>query len=217
LEPIDGESLLGFIARLVVLNHHDEMSALLLVPYWLETVSAVPPKGLIAELSQAAQVPEEILEAMSYRRDNGKLLFMGHRLNDGWLSIRPRRACPLCLAENCYHRQIWDIQMYTACVEHGCRLIRGCPGCGKLLRWASAHLDQCNCGSHLNDPSVAVPAEQWEINDSEIIAGLFDGSLPVWRGEVVVDVLHAVRTMQAARRRRKQEEELRIRKAGGAL
>lgn len=73
-----------------------------------------------------------------------------------------RRLCPLCIAEDPYHRSDWNLKFVRACYRHNVRLIDQCPDCGWKLTWRSAALAACPvCGCALSEaPAMPIAPSQ---------------------------------------------------------
>lgn len=55
---------------------------------------------------------------------------------------RPK-VCAACLSSRRVLPFAWEMTCWTACPEHGFRMLRECPHCGKQLSWHRRHLDRC--------------------------------------------------------------------------
>lgn len=80
------------------------------------------------------------------------------------------RVCSLCLEQESYCRNYWEISLSTACHFHGVTLLDCCPWCGEYLSWNRPQVQSCMCGgSLLLIPSAYCPASL-EIEISRWIA-----------------------------------------------
>lgn len=76
---------------------------------------------------------------------------MGQSLKAGQFSVERRRWCPLCLAEDAYHRVWWDVTAVHSCPDHGIELANSCGCIDPALRWRGGHrLGSCRQGHSLN-------------------------------------------------------------------
>lgn len=70
------------------------------------------------------------------------------------LSERAGQFCPLCLAEDAYHRSMWLPMVVSACLKHSCLLISRCSTCGSNLSIKSIVNIQCSkCKADLRNAS----------------------------------------------------------------
>lgn len=105
--------------------------------------------------------------------DNGLRSFFGHIIKNKYLSLSTSRVCPLCIKEYCYIKGHWDINLITACPEHGCELINTCPDCFKPLAWNRTSLSKCKCGHNLTEVRV-MPASQNTVNMTKVMYQVMD-------------------------------------------
>lgn len=83
-----------------------------------------------------------------------------------WVSVGTLRFCPLCLAENPFFTQRWQLGFVVACERHGVLLTLGCGRCGRV-RWSPlAHPperdggvnDVSRCPASVEDTVAIFPA-----------------------------------------------------------
>ena len=114
-------------------------------------VTSIDPR-LVAEF---CRVDGDMLVHASPTFESGKATIMGQHV--GEYSIKDRRWCPMCLAENGAHRTWWDVPSITSCPEHR-QLLQDSCACGKKTIWArSASLMWCSCGAWLKNAEPERP------------------------------------------------------------
>ena len=145
LLPYHDESLAGFIMRLAE-NHGYDRAGPILEPLQLETESL----RLVAEqhaddpvlAEYLALTPNELAQ-LSGGVGGGRRV-LGHELPRELVNQSTRRACPLCLEEEPYHRALWDVSVLTVCPTHAVRLLDKCHVCKRPLTWRVGPLTHCS-------------------------------------------------------------------------
>lgn len=152
-EPYNDESLFSFIIRLAKFNSYER-------PYVLSEIAQMHKyravwhmvfshKTNLQKLSDLTGIAEANLRSLTYPDIDGKserVLFNGQVVYRNLFKNWPAKLCPECLAQESYHRQIWDIASYTTCAEHGIPLIDRCPECNKRITWTREEINFCACG-----------------------------------------------------------------------
>ena len=82
-------------------------------------------------------------------------------------SVVNRRWCPECMEEDPYHRAVWDIPYFTACPDHGVRIVEDC-GCERRPAWKRSLPDKCVNG-HRFDDAARTPAPALEASLSAYV------------------------------------------------
>ena len=82
------------------------------------------------------------LQSATPFRNATELQLLGQTLRQEHLSGWYRRWCPICLAEEPYHRSWWDIGALTCCPVHNVELASLCD-CGKPLLNCTQHTLHC--------------------------------------------------------------------------
>lgn len=149
-QPLPGESLEGFVARLAELNLHPG-------PQWILRTAKLTDgfdrrTSELSGLAGVAGVPVESLGAMSHWPVPGRpsqLRFGEHCVQMNALALYQDRICPLCIAQHGFARQLWHLKAYAVCHEHSLPLVDHCSTCGWQLRWQRPGLDRCRCGAQL--------------------------------------------------------------------
>jgi len=75
-----------------------------------------------------------------------------------------RRAafCPLCLAEDPYHRKIWQPHVVTICLKHRCLLEETCPRCRSFQSVQNIVANKCACGQRLSGlPAIDLSGDEY--------------------------------------------------------
>lgn len=162
-EPLLGESLLGYVARVGTANNRTLLSQVLRLAYPDLALGANLPFSDVGlqPLARLLDAPTGALEQMRYNR-SADMAFARRtaRLNENevprkFLSTGHRRISPKTLSQHGYHRAIWDLLPLYCCVESGERLIDRCS-CGTILTWRTNDLTICGnplCRVDLRDIS----------------------------------------------------------------
>lgn len=161
-QPLEGESLLGFLLRLADRNAYPNLQLLLASAGWRFDRQFVESIGVVEH-------------ELGLTRDALCALAPAH---DGCAPVRRWRfqrhtslaVCPLCMAERASHRAEWRHAMVVACPDHGQLLQDTCPSCGDRLRPGTSGLRGCACGLPFAD-FQQVPAPSGLIALSALIAG----------------------------------------------
>lgn len=138
-DPIDGESVYGYLLRLCDENH---------------VCSARLRSGLLGiSIRLACSIGAETVRALASGQRSPAALeeIVGMRmdaLSKGRQPYRTEtRVCPACLREVGYWRDDWDLPLSLGCRLHNRILIDRCQGCGVYMsfrRWRS--IFHCHCG-----------------------------------------------------------------------
>jgi hypothetical protein len=124
---------------------------------WLKAkraaVGLLEPSPAMAALTGVAF---EKLQLMGMDGAKGAAI-LGVPVPSKMVTRRLMRACPSCLAEDCFHRSIWELGLLRVCPHHRRELIERCPGCGTSLRWQRSHIGFCHCDTVLSEAPF-VPA-----------------------------------------------------------
>ena len=165
VRPETDESLVGFLFRLSGRNGlPDPLDLARFVGFRFKTIEPIPFESFDFEpLAQASAVVRSELQSMAYSPvgHGGLVKFLGHRIERNLLSLRQRRACPVCLDQKPYHRAVWDLRLFSTCPLHAVRLLEACPACGQALSWRSGSITRCDCGQELSKaPAHTVPESE---------------------------------------------------------
>lgn len=145
LTPISDESFSGFVMRLAA-NHGYDHPLAILEPLDLGTTSLRAIGEQHADdpvLSEYLALEPEELARLSGGVGGGRRI-LGHELPRELVNQSTRRACPLCLRENAYHRAIWDLSILTVCPAHAVQLLNKCHVCRKPLTWRVGPITHCS-------------------------------------------------------------------------
>ncbi len=79
--------------------------------------------------------------------------------------------CPLCIEADAYHRQLWSFYLTTLCLEHQCKLVRQCPGCGHEISVAQVVSRRCQiCQADLRQtPVTSVASDTWDLASQQLV------------------------------------------------
>lgn len=168
--PAPGESLLGFITRILRLTpvHHTVQGLTLagidrLGPYSLPTTIT---DREIDGLAILFNLPREAIAAMTHRlgtfdhSSTETIDFFGVRIRADYREKRVRRVSPRALAMAPYfHRAIWDLRIFSFDPATREQLLDHCPECCKPLGWnRTLGTQYCDwCVNEAGRPSVFLP------------------------------------------------------------
>ena len=145
LDPFADESLAGFVMRLAV-NHEYSSPMQLLRPLelGLSTLRQAAREGtahpFMAEY--LALTPAELDKLSSGQGTGSRVL--GHELDRDLVVLGGRKLCPVCIAEQPYHRAYWDLTVMTVCPVHAVRLLSHCTECHRALNWKVGPVTCCS-------------------------------------------------------------------------
>ena len=145
-------SALGLSVRAVLAGHHREE---------IEAWAGLPP-GVLAPFSAHPSHITRIVDLGNEKVDLGD-----------W-SLRQRRVCPLCIAEDCHnaqsndlpneaaihHRAYWDVQSISSCHKHHAPLLFECQQCRRPLSWTDPAIGKCGGGCNLTTATPTNPREE---------------------------------------------------------
>lgn len=94
--------------------------------------------------------------------------FLDTQVSLKYLASYSSKVCPQCLAEERFHRAIWDLTYVVACPYHRCLLLDRCPSCHKKLSAKRQGPHLCSCGYDLRSELV-VPAEHAALRLTRLI------------------------------------------------
>lgn len=173
-DPCPGESFQGFLLRLSDLNELGGTEGLRRLAIW--SIPTTRPE-LVHSIAAVTGTSYEKLFATGYWSDTGKkrLSFAGFNVHLNSLRRSVAALCPLCIREDGYARQIWDLKGYNACHKHSCALVDCCPTCCRPIRWERPALSNCACGSPFGD-IPALPAAGGTLAISRAIMRMIDRS-----------------------------------------
>lgn len=135
-QPIDGESLRGFLMRLAEANC---VSNLVWLKQATEEMERLRP---IIGTTLQGKIPPWLIKLYSWRiPSKGRL--------ESCLMAKYARCCPECLDELRYWPVEWEHVFYTACHRHGRTMSVNCPDCSQSLEWSRSDLLHCSCGSDI--------------------------------------------------------------------
>lgn len=182
-EPIPGESLNGFLARLAERNHFTKAA-------WVADLAGIRfPQVWYSDdaLERLAAVTE--IEAVALRDiapppPRSKVSFtvstvLGHNVSTEAFVRDGRRICPQCMAQSPHHRIAWDMRFVRSCVDHGTQLLAACPECRRKLDWRTSSVRLCKCGFDLTTAQAAIVAAEAQAATRHLQAMLLDIEQPV--------------------------------------
>lgn len=160
VEPIPGESLLGLIMRACDENLIESTAQVLRAAGYGSAALGYYPTNTPeddAVLAHILCLPVVEVASRMHRRiasTPDMVSFFGTAVRSVYRETRIRRVSPASLAEQPFHRAIWDLKPITFCPFSWERLTGECPICGARLLWRQA------AGTWLDKPlpSVAVCA-----------------------------------------------------------
>ena len=162
VEPVQGESALGYALRLAERNGYERW-------HWLLPCDSAMGAQWLGQLSKRdvealCRLASADLDAMAklgaFGRSKAEVELGGSLATPNqFINRRWPKGCPACLSERGYLPWAWDLVLWTVCPVHGCWLIDKCPGCGERLSWNRAHVDRCCDRAPLSAmPSSPAPA-----------------------------------------------------------
>lgn len=154
-EPEADESLLGYLLRLAKCNGLQNVRELISLCR-ISNIPTLPRPTLVSYgrlingISDATGISVEKFCA-AFNQDATAALYDNRRYIRH-LDTQLFQCCPLCMAENAYHRALWQSQLSTICYKHGVQLIDACPGCGASFGWNYQQFAGCsNCGQKFEE------------------------------------------------------------------
>ncbi len=182
VEPVQGESALGYALRLAERNGYERWHWLLpcdsaMGALWLGQLG----KGDVQALCRLASAdPDATAKLGAFARNKAEVELGGSLATPNqFINRRWPKICPACLSERGYLPWAWDLVLWTACPTHGCWLVDKCPGCGQRLSWNRAHVDRCCDRAPLSAmPSSPAPASLVSLMRVMARACGCDGPLP---------------------------------------
>jgi hypothetical protein len=180
--PKQFASALGLSWRSILAGHHREA---------IEAWAGLAPGALIAFSVR----PSAITRIVNLNSENIAL---------GDWSIRQRRICPLCLAEDCqvaqanrlpaeavvHHRAYWDVQSIRSCPKHKLLLVIECQRCHRQLGWADPAVGKCRSGCDLSSATSTKISDEY---DQYLASRLGFGTAPNLPELDSLEYRHAVR------------------------
>lgn len=156
LDPKPRESFRGYVLRVA----EQELCSFGTMRLWLGCSPSFGPElAPSARTAALLDIPIEDLERMGANRRHHSAI-LGIEVPPNMVSRHRMRFCPACLAEDRFHRGIWELAAVTVCPIHRIALVAHCPSpdCGKLLTWKRVSIDKCECGAELSQ-ALHVPAK----------------------------------------------------------
>ncbi len=182
VEPIQGESALGYALRLAERNGYERW-------HWLLPCDAAMGALWMGHLGKrdvqalcrlASADPDAIAKLGVFGRDKAEVELGGSlAAPNQFINRRWPKVCPACVSERGYLPWVWDLVLWTACPIHGCWLVDKCPGCGQRLSWNRAHVERC-CDQAPLSTMQSSPAPEPLVNLMRVMARACrcDGPLP---------------------------------------
>lgn len=204
--PLPDESINGYLARMAGHNHLPKAKAVAdaagiefpEVCYGDEAI-----ERLAIATGQKFETLRPIAPDLSVDTALGKTSsLLGHEVPTDSLVRVGRRVCPLCLLQAPHHRISWSFRFVRFCTEHGCRLVKACPKCGKDLDWVIGKPEVCRCGHELfYQPATGsiegavreeIPGPKYLL---EILSGTQKAELPMLTGLNFAQIFFAARRL----------------------
>ena len=163
----DDESARGLIMRVA----EDNFCTSTEISTWLGlTNTRSTLHGDIHDAAARLGIPAERFAAMGLA-DGHNEAFLNHWVPSRLLLRRDMAVCPACLAEEPYHRRVWDHVQLKVCPHHRIELVRVCATCASegrtgTMAWCRSDMLHCSKGH----PLVGQPVE----------------AAPAWRGHAAV-------------------------------
>lgn len=151
--PFEDESTQGYVLRLSTLNGFDR-------PAWVSSLATAAKeageKG--ASLSTLTGHDDATLAMLRGPIHSLGILNIADRgtVTSRYWNMRFQRYCPICLAEEKYHRAVWGLAFGVACHKHAVWLRDECHLCGRFVGWGNSLSGMCFCGASLEAaPTIA--------------------------------------------------------------
>ena len=169
---LPGESGPGYVVRMASKNHvgyYELLRHIDLYPYPYLTIDATSKLApLFGETSREialATAENYKIYGQVHTKLNGLVFKKSYLTRQRYPQI-----CHLCIQEKCYAQLLWDLTLYTACLEHKICLTDFCLSCRKPLTWARNSLSNCKCGKPLFGNSIkSTPASESQLLVSRVI------------------------------------------------
>jgi hypothetical protein len=170
------ESLPGYLLRLSEANGYDDLFTMLKS---LRVSGHLPrTKALLAlmrdesALKTLGRISTGVTDSLMHFKlspigIDTAVMIRGCRVDFDAILDYYAQVCPICLAENGYARDDWDIATVSVCSHHNTILLDTCPDCGERLTWDRPSLMLCaKCGSDLRSwDARTASAEETEVSD----------------------------------------------------
>lgn len=98
-----------------------------------------------------ADLSEHFYVCVDQKASSFRVPFLGQQLHRDFFNFGCSKICPKCLIDGRPVPAIWDLNLVTACPEHGCQLVTSCFRCGRSLSWLRPRLYRCSCGADLRN------------------------------------------------------------------
>lgn len=168
--PYADESTMGFLLRTAETNGYNGISKLLSLAGLKEKErrSSRPPLHKLHHLFGEDAGSSRLTSLDARISESGRFIAISnHRLPALYFRSKYAGLCPICVQENGYIRNYFELRYAQVCSKHHIRVISKCNACNKLLDWNRRGLTTCKCGADLstqaseaiNDPAVAVLAD----------------------------------------------------------
>lgn len=202
-EPQPGESLWGYVTRLAELNHYSSSMHVFEAAGVRSDIWSLVRAGFGSTMPedeerflQLVDISIQQLDSVRFRPDPdcGLHYFcgpVGARVPRFALRDFRWQFCPKCLAEQPYHRAVWNVALVTTCPSHGCYLIDACPRCAKKLSIGMGSVCRCSCEFELA-ASPLRRATPEECGFSARVEQLWTGDIPNEGLNSVVETLSLV-------------------------
>jgi hypothetical protein len=204
VEPVSGESFAGFMLRTAEANRYPEPKWL--IPPGMHGPALVNPRDpalILGWLGHGAEAAEKVgsVRVERFRTRIGA----GSTIWTAAADLRRPKVCPACIRKRGIMRSVWDLRYYTACAEHGCRMLHCCPRCGRQIDWKRSRLDRCCPDAGFGEAEVEL-APAWTVGlmrtievASGTMAAADDGGFGgLVAGMGLSDLLSLIRTLAAA-------------------
>ncbi|GLX70797.1 TniQ family protein [Paenibacillus glycanilyticus] len=178
--PFPDESLRGYIVRLSEANGYNDSKMLFrylgLQKYNKFENLLIPKKSLdLTRLSILCSHPISVLQKLTLYHslfddyENEIEENIKHMIWRRGTCAHKQRICPLCLKETRYHKNSWELSLFTICNIHKCLLIDECQVCHKIIDPYRDSLSSCKCGFNYADSKVVIV----ESDDQQFLHKIF--------------------------------------------
>jgi len=155
--PFKDEAPGSFLLRTTEYNGWKSPSSLLIAHrYSYSNNSTINLESIMCDQKKWEEVLESLgitdntAQVICYNRlglsHRGNINLLGVSIPWNKLRLHVPAICPQCIAQNQYHKKIWDFKLITACSIHKVRLVDSCPKCKEKINWNRKYVSRCKCG-----------------------------------------------------------------------
>lgn len=195
-KPWPGESLMGFILRVMESNGYDTAGWILGLsgldhnrfgyscPFVFREPASLTGLSTLMGVEVSELATLMYLPAESDDTSQDDQLFFGSAVPKYFIRVVDTKICPGCLRESNYCRKIWDLCAVTVCPIHRTMLLDECPNCRRRVLWSRKGVSVCACGFDWRETELP-PLRECDLKVTGHIHRLCGYQFPA--GEIVFD------------------------------